>query len=942
MTSEPDNGPEQRHPYLRSKNPRSTGRPELPLLERASEQELLSRELVRLSSGLPSLVTIEGRPGEGQNALLRWSAQRADELGLRVLYAQATPAERELRYGAVLQLLNPLSGLLGESLRSMAEEQQPGALPGLVEVLRSAPGTPTLLVIEDVQWLDAASRVWLQALLRRLYSDMPIALMVSSSLPSDGWGWLTPASPAVVPVTGLVMRSLSPRSVATAVQRICGRRGDACFNAGAEEATRGNPAVLHDVLWRFRDRGHQPVPARLPELRAISDDVVGERAVRALDGLPAEARAVIRALAVCGDVLDFPLVRTLAGPRDLPEPELLAMLRAVGLIESKGDFAPIRHPAARIRVLEQMPAEERAELHVSAAALAHRAAAYDEDIASILFRAPAIGAQWVIETLQRSCADALARGDLSHAAACLSRVLQEPLEPVERARFNLELAGAEIVCTPEVADRRLGNLARNESSWAAAIPVRAIDVGLARGNEEWAAQAAAEALPSAAGSARDDLIALYWLAHQDRQDETGMMLPVVPGLPERPATPAQAGVRAWKLAVLAEDLETTRQLGRECLAAPFGAGGVVMPRMAACKALFVADDSEGALAGLDALIAEARRDHARAAAARLMTLRAEISLRGGRLDAAERDIRAAEEMLPLSSWHPIAAPNLVAVSIAVAVESGRHDLGRRLAEAQLPEGAESGVAWCQLLFTRAEVAFLDGQWERALQLSRECGKRLLRRRWLNPALLPWRSMAARSLSMLGAHEEAEQLAVEETSLARRWGTAGCIGMAAVVAGPLTGDASLTRLREAARILDSAPGRLFHAWSLVQLAEAELRSGANPAAAARVAGLARFTTTYPSSQLAEAVRRLTDALEGPATPAAPALLPASAALTEAERETAVLAGRGHGNREIADLLSVSRRAVEQRLSSVYRKLHIAGRKELCAMLRTREGRPTDAA
>ncbi|NLU76616.1 AAA family ATPase [Streptomyces sp. HNM0575] len=924
-----------------SPHPRGSARPELPLLEREREQDALSGVLDRLARGGPSLVTVEGRPGEGQSALLRSAVRCADRLGMRVLHAQATPAEQELRYGAVLQLLTPLSGLLEDSLRSMAEEYRPGTLPGLVEVLRSAPGTSTLLVVEDVQWLDAASTEWLQALVRRLYADVPVALVVSRCFGAGGWSWLGPPSLSAVHVSSLVMRPLGPRSVAAAVRRVCGTDGDSGFNTGVEDVTKGNPAVLHEALWRFRERGHPPVAERLPEFRALSDDVVGERAVRALDGLPAEARAVLQALAVCEDVLDFPLARTLAGPRELPESELLAMLGSVGLIEIDGDTARIRYPAARHRVLEQIPAEERAELHVRAAALAHRIAAPDDDIAAMLFRATAIGAPWVVETLHRSCTEALARDDLDHASACLTRILLEPLEPAERARFSLELAGAEIVHTPEVADRRLGNLARHDSGRAAGTVVQAIDLGLARGDEDWAVQTVAETLPSVADAAQHDLIALYWLAHRDRQDEAELLLPVVPALADRPERPLQAGVRAWQLASRAEDLEATRSLARECLEKA-GAGSAVMPRLAACQALFAADDIEEAHSWIDGLIREVRRGHARVAAARLLTLRAEINLRGGRLDAAERDVHAAQQALPLHSWHPALAPALAAVSMCVAMEAGQYDLARELAGAELPEGAESGPAWCRLLFARGQVASLDGHWAEGLRLARESGRGLLSRRWLNPALVPWRSLAARCLDELGRHEEAEELALEETGLARAWGTGGAVALAAVTAGPLTGDAALARLREAARILDGSPERLLHAWSLVQLAGAELKSGDHPAAAGRAARLTRLATTYPSSRPAEALRSLTEELERPATSAAAVVPQASSALTEAERETAVLAVRGHGNREIADLLSVSRRAVELRLSSVYRKLHINGRKELRATLQTREGRPPDAA
>ncbi|OMI34796.1 LuxR C-terminal-related transcriptional regulator, partial [Streptomyces sparsogenes] len=61
-----------------------------------------------------------------------------------------------------------------------------------------------------------------------------------------------------------------------------------------------------------------------------------------------------------------------------------------------------------------------------------------------------------------------------------------------------------------------------------------------------------------------------------------------------------------------------------------------------------------------------------------------------------------------------------------------------------------------------------------------------------------------------------------------------------------------------------------------------------------------------------------------------------------RRTATLAGRGHGNRDIADKLSVTTRTVELRLSAAYRKLRISGRAELRALVRSMEGHDTDVA
>ncbi|MFD5030347.1 AAA family ATPase [Streptomyces sp. NPDC058405] len=935
----------------------------IPLLERRPEQAVLASVLAGLSGGRAAFVTLTGRAGHGQNALLRWAARLARDSGLRVLRARATPAERELRYGVIVQLMTPADGPACALLQTLMEHQPSDPPPGIDELLRFARDVPTVLVIEDTQWLDPASLNWLSSLVRRLTPDLPVAVLASGSdVSARGEDWLTvlpqtptpqtsPASaptsqtsapPSSVTMKRLVLPGLSERGVAAAVELICGAPGDQRFTAAATEATVGNPAVLSDVLRLFTDRGHAPVAARLPELHAIIAAVVGDHTTRALNVLPGEASTLLRALAVCGDLLNFPLVRELAGLRSVRGQELRATLRAAGLTVSVGTREHLRFPPMRARVLQDIPTDERADLYARAADLAHRAGANDEDIAHLLLRSPPLGAPWVIPVLRRSFSAAQRNEDHRGAGAYLVRALREPQEPYERALLTLELAAAEAVAVPEAGDRRLGELACSAGPAAAGLRVRAIDLGLARGNYDWVRRAAAEALPHARYSERDGLVSLFWLADQAR-DDTEPMVPEVPALPDRPVSPAQAGVRAWQLAVRGDDLATTRVLARAALAGDGPDGALVVPRLAACRALIVTDDYEEAGAELDALLTVVRRGHLRAATARILTLRAELHLRSARIDAAEADLEAAERALPLASWHPLIAPGLTGLRISTAVEAGRYAHARSLAAAPTPPGAEDGVAWATLLFARARVAAVDERWAEAMELSKESGRRLLRRQWSNPALLCWRPLAAEACLALGDREEAAKLSLEELTLARRWGTAGAIGMAELWTGPMTGAGGrpVVRAREALRVLRDSPAQLACVWGLVQLAAAELEEGDRRAAARSMAELSAFTTAHPASRPAECVRRLTERLEKPARTPLPALPREWMTLSEAEQHTATFAGRGHGNREIAELLSVSRRTVELRLSNTYRKLRITGREELCALVRTMEGRPSDA-
>lgn len=923
------------------------------LLECRREQDVLDGLLDRLARGSASVLTFAGRPGHAQNALVRRAACRAAADGIRVLRAQATPAERELRHGVVLQLLTSAAGSI---LDPSARPRPSAPLPGLDDLLRSARTSPTLIAVEDVQWLDPASLIWMQALLGRLGPDTPLAILASTSS-GDGLAPAVGGSPnGPVPVQKIVVPALTDRGVAATVRTACSATGDEEFIAALTSATAGNPAILHDVLRAFTAEGRTPTAAHLPELHVIIAGVVGDHTVRALDGLPGEVTSVLRALVVCGDLLDFSLVRSLVESRSIPDERIRTLLESVGLTVSVGDKVHIRFPVAKARVIEEMPVEERAGLYTRAAVLAHRSRVNDEDIAQILLRSPPLGTSWTVPLLRRSSVAALRREDHDRACACLTRALREPLDASERIRLTLELAAAEAVIRPEAGDRRLGELVRGAvraagpSRTDTGLRGRAVDLGFARGDGEWARRTAAEALANAGPADRDDLTALFWLAAATHDGEP--MVPEVPPLPDRPVPPAQAGVRAWQLATAGDDAARARTLARLALTGDGTSDTLMLPRLAGCSALIATEDFDEAGAALDSMLATARRAHLRGIAARILNVRAGLHLRAGRLDDAERDLDSAERSLPATSWHPMTLPVLIAHRICVSVEAGRLDRARHLADrTPLPAGGEEGVWWSALLFARALVAAEDGNWQDTLRLSRESGRRLLHRQWTNPALLSWRSLAAEASMKTGDPAEARRLWEEELALSDRWGTAGARGISRLWSSRFLDehpDRAVARSREAAALLRESPARLAYLWSLLRQAGAESAQG-DTAAAAR--SLREVTAVRPATRLAVAARGLAAAVATPTAAAPPvvgAVPPASVhppgwrTLSDAERDTVLLAGRGHGNRQIAEQLSVSRRTVELRLSNAYRKLQISGRKDLHGLLDTMEGAVADAS
>ncbi|MFJ8233352.1 AAA family ATPase [Streptomyces sp. NPDC094448] len=910
----------------------SPGRPVAPSLSEprgaaallphhSREQRTLSVLLDRLAAGRSAVVTLTGRPGYGQNALARWTARLGRSRGLRVLSARAVPSESGLCRGVAAQLLTALGA--------------PGA-DRFAPVLRAARQRPLLVVVEDAQWTDPESLHWLHALVRRS-ANAPLAVVASGSdacVAGPDWRGLVSSSPDPDSTCETLLGPPSPAAAALTVRTLCGVEGEPEFTAAALRASAATPAVFHTTLRQFVRRGHLPVAVRIPELEALGRAALDDHIGRVLRGLPAETVAALRALAVGGGVLDFTAVCVLAGLGHLREARLRAVLDATGLVRGSGTGIRIA-PEARLQILAGMEAAGRADLYAAAARLAHRAGAPDQQVAGLLLKSHPLGAAWTVHVLRRGSVAAQRTGDHPRAAAFLARALREPLDAEWHARLTLELAAAELVTTPEAGIRRLGRLARTRDI-RSGLRVQAVDLGLTAGDTEGMRRAVAEARPAAAAEEQEAIAALFWAADPTDRDHAEHIVPELPPLPTHPVSALQAGSRAWQLALAGDGLTTARELARTALAR-LSRGTPVLPYLAACKALCLTGDHDEADAGLSTLLTDVWADGRQIAVPRILAVRAELNLRRGLLAAAEQDIRAAERALPAPGRHPAETARLRAVRIVVELERGDTVRARGLAAEPVSDTVRHSPYWPQLLFARAMVAAADHDAVGAVRLLRECGRLLLHRDHINPAVLPWRSAAARLLRATGQEAEAQRLSDEELRLARRWGSAEQLGWAELNAGPAPAHSDPVRARYAANLLRGGPPGPAYQRTLADLAAAELTHGGNrQAAAAALAELTTLTATHPRGPMAERARRLAAELAPGRGPGA-ARAAAWAELSPPEARTATLAARGLSNTRIAGLLSLSRRAVELRLSRVYRKLRIHGRDELHAFVGDMEGR-----
>ncbi|GAA4748991.1 hypothetical protein GCM10023350_37500 [Nocardioides endophyticus] len=202
----------------------------------------------------------------------------------------------------------------------------------------------------------------------------------------------------------------------------------------------------------------------------------------------------------------------------------------------------------------------------------------------------------------------------------------------------------------------------------------------------------------------------------------------------------------------------------------------------------------------------------------------------------------------------------------------------------------------------------------------------------DPDVIPWRTAAALAAVRQGHRVEGTALAREHLTIA------GAAGVAYPIALGLrtlaTVDAHTDRaslLRQALDELDGVPAARLKAQIETDLAGLLLLSG-DRGAAPEGLDLLRGAETYAGNEnlwpLLGRVRRLLGRMgEDPR----PVLGETLASLTAAEQRVARLAATGLTNREIADRLVVTVKAVEWHLSHVYRKLGIHSRNSLAASL-----------
>jgi DNA-binding CsgD family transcriptional regulator len=872
------------------------------LLEREAELSLITDAVDGARDGRPRVVTVTGPLGIGRSALLSEAARRCGS-GALVLRAGAARVEQAFPFGVVRQL---------------ADCAPPGARPPMprdddelrTTLYERAGGRPLLLLVDDLHWADEPSLRWLELLVE---SPGPAVLVVTGRAGAPGLaGKIFAHADHELP-----LRPLSGAAVETLVAHWFGEPGDAAFGEACRTISRGRPLVLTALLQESRATRRRPGASAVRALRAFRPPVLGTRAVQALAAEAPGTRELARVLAVLDGPADRALLTELTGLDPAERDTAVAALVSAGLVEDPA--VPVFvHPGIREAVEAAMPAAEAADRHLRAARVLSDAGRPPKDVVRHLLAVDDPPGDWAVGVLRAAGRTARRRGDLPLARRCLVRALVGvPSGGRERAELLVELATVERSSAPVASLRYLTRaLPRLASPGRRARELADVPTLMLEPAPEPLARELAQASAAVGGDLAVALEARLRYARITDITHVTDSLEAFRRLGPHPAV--RAGPHRELLSVLAytatlagRDAEKVAAVARRVvLAAPPSPADLRTGVPLAARALLAAGLLNQADSWLASLTVLARRQWGDRAAETLIaeSERAfSLACRGWHAEAAALASRLLDRCDP--AFAPVTTRCCETLALVVAEAVAPDVAGRALRRYRALEQALI-PGWLGHLVDGV-LASADGHPEAALGHLLDCGREHDLMGWANPAVLPWRTWAARLQHRLGRTRLARELIEQELGLAEEWGTAPCLGRALRVRASLTDGPEGTELaRRAIDVLEGSSG-------VLELAKAHLLLGRRLLPDDRVEAAGHLGRGERLAKLCgvESV----DQAESSG--------PDAAELTPAERRIARRVLEGGANQQIADDLDISVRAVEKHLTKVYRKLGVPGRSGL---------------
>lgn len=399
------------------------------------ERNVLGSLLRGARDGCGGGLVVHGDPGIGKTTLLAWVRQAAADM--RVLASVGVEAESELGYAALHRLLRPVldrrNGLPGPQARALdivfGQDDGPApdrflvALAVLSLLSDLAAEGAVLCVVDDVHWVDRASRDTLMFVARRLEAE-PIAVVLAArrgeGVPIDTAGL------DELPVEALDGTASRTLLLEHGGSRMTRREQDEVLHAGS-----GNPLAIRELAASGRGHRHgEPLPLTEDLQRAFLNRVIRHS--------PA-ARTLLLLIAADGsgrfEVLRRAAHRLGADLTPLDRGEL------DDLVVADNTAVTFRHPLIRSAVYHAANLGQRRAAHEALAEALARADGEHDRRAWHLGQAAREPDEHVAVELERSAHGARRRAGPAAAAAALARAGE--LSPSAAERIRRTVAAAE-------------------------------------------------------------------------------------------------------------------------------------------------------------------------------------------------------------------------------------------------------------------------------------------------------------------------------------------------------------------------------------------------------------------------------------------------------------------------------------------------------------------
>jgi DNA-binding CsgD family transcriptional regulator len=406
-------------------------------LGRSGERAVLDRLLETARGGQSAVLLIRGEAGIGKTALVRYAARRAG--GFRVAQIAGVESEMELPFAGLHHLCAPMLAQLSalpdpqqNALRvsfGLSSGDAPDrflvALAALTLFAEVAGERPLLCLVDDAQWLDAATSQVLGFIARRLLAES-VALVFTVREPND--------ERELADLPELSLRGLQDDDARALLAAVIPGRIDDRVRDRLVAETRGNPLALVE-LPRGKSAGELTGGFGLPGAGTLPSQIEDHFRER-IAALP-EATQRLMLLTAADPLGDATLLwraaATLGVERQAAEAAADEQLLEIGA------QVRFRHPLVRSAAYREASLTDRRAVHGALAAAtdpetdpdrrawhrAHAAIAPDEEVAGEL-----------IESASR----AQGRGGIAAAAAFLERAVTFTPDPGERASRALTAA----------------------------------------------------------------------------------------------------------------------------------------------------------------------------------------------------------------------------------------------------------------------------------------------------------------------------------------------------------------------------------------------------------------------------------------------------------------------------------------------------------------------